>query len=60
MKKARWTNVPAGGYPCVVAQGSPNAGRAEELAVSLLAHLAEVPTVLRAVQDHTATVACRD
>ncbi len=40
MSQTRWTDVPVGERLCVVAQGSPGAGRAEEVAASLLAHAA--------------------
>lgn len=69
MEKTQWSNVlPAWsgrGRLCVVAQGSPSAGTAEELAASLLAHLAGAPdrtspAICHIARALTVTAVCRD
>lgn len=60
MKKTRWIDVPAGERLCVVAQGSPGAGQARELAESLMAHAAPTSVSSRDARGRVVTAACRD
>ena len=59
MSRTRWIDVPAGERLCVVAQGSPGAGRAEEVAASLLAHAAPAPDRSGTPRERAVTAVCR-
>ncbi len=60
MSETRWTDVPVGERLCVVAQGSPGVGRAEELAASLLAHAAPASDRPGNPRERAVTAVCRD